>query len=169
MGSDMAGVPKLKLVPTGSLALAEGGFTAALDIGPLAQLTGYVLRRAQMAVFDDFIATLAELRLRPAQYSVLMLLERHPGSTQSAVAAALGIQRANFVALLDTLQSRGLTRRTPSPQDKRSHALYLTGLGTRTLQRAHALVAAHEARQVARLGGDAAALQAALRRLSEPA
>lgn len=123
-----------------------------LDLGPLPRLTGYALRRAQLTVFEDFIATLAELDLRPAQYSVLLVLERNPGSTQTAVAAALGIQRANFVTLLDGLERKDLARREPSPTDRRSHALTLTPHGEAVLRRAHQLVAEHDARMVAKVG-----------------
>jgi DNA-binding MarR family transcriptional regulator len=131
----------------------EAEASIPLDLGPLAEMTGYALRRAQIAVFEDFIEALAEVDLRPAQFSVLHVLDRAPGCTQSAVASALGIQRANFVALLDTLETRGLARRAPSPTDKRSHALYLTPEGMRVLARARELEAAHEARQIERLGG----------------
>lgn len=130
----------------------DRGVDRDVDLGPLPRLTGYALRRAQLAVFEDFIATLADLDLRPAQYSVLLVVERNPGSTQTAVAAALGIQRANFVALIDGLEQKGLARRAPSPNDRRSYALALTPLGAETLRRAHGLVAEHDARMVARLG-----------------
>lgn len=123
-----------------------------IDIGPLSRMIGYALRRAQIAVFEDFIASLAEVNLRPAQFSVLLILDRSPGSTQSAVAAALGIKRANFVAMLDELEHRGLAERKLSPSDKRSNAIFLTDLGRKTLSRAHALAEAHENRQIARLG-----------------
>ena len=125
-----------------------------LDLGPLPSLIGYALRRAQLAVFEDFIATLADLDLRPAQYSVLLVVERNPGSTQTAVASALGIQRANFVALIDSLEHKGLARRAPSPNDRRSYALELTARGAAILQSAHRLVAEHDARMIARLGAD---------------
>src|SRR5882762_5897926 len=98
----------------------------AIDVGPLAGKVGYALRRAQLSVFDEVIAAFAEVELRPAQYAVLMLLEHAPGLKQSDVAAALGIQRANFVALFDGLERRGLARRSPTPNDRRSYALYLT-------------------------------------------
>lgn len=145
---------------------AESAPEGSIDIGQLAVLTGYVLRRAQLAVFDDFNASLATLQLRPAQYSVLLVLQRNPGCTQSAVAAALGIQRANFVTLLDTLEQRGLASRTPSQHDKRSHALHLTPLGQTTLQAAHHLVAEHDARQRDQLGPDSAGVIATLQRLA---
>jgi DNA-binding MarR family transcriptional regulator len=125
---------------------------AHADIGPLAGMIGYALRRAQLAVFDDAIRAVADLDLRLAQFSVLALIGHRPGLRQSAVAAALGIQRANFVALLDGLESRGLARRAPSPSDRRCHALYLTAEGERMLARANARLAPIEANLDAKLG-----------------
>jgi DNA-binding MarR family transcriptional regulator len=123
-----------------------------VDIGPLANKVGYALRRAQLAVFDEIITALAEVELRPAQYAVLILLEHTPGLKQSDVAGALGIQRANFVALFDGLERRGLAQRRPTPNDRRSYALYLTEAGKAVLARAARLEVAHEASLDARLG-----------------
>jgi DNA-binding MarR family transcriptional regulator len=58
------------------------------------------------------------------------------------------------VRLLDRLEKRGLTRRLPSPHDRRSHALQLTGEGQRLLKRAKALAATHEARLTEKLGAE---------------
>lgn len=143
--------------PTKMRAKAEAAFdepAEEIDIGPLSQMIGYALRRAQIAVFEDFISSLAEVNLRPAQFSVLLILDRAPGSTQSAVAAALGIKRANFVAMLDELEHRKLAERKLSPSDKRSNAIFLTDHGRRTLARARALAQEHENRQIARIGSD---------------
>ncbi|KAB2915292.1 MAG: MarR family transcriptional regulator [Hyphomicrobiaceae bacterium] len=122
------------------------------DVGPLSRMIGYALRRAQLAVFDEVIANFAEIDLRPAQFSVLVLLNHRPGLKQSDVAAALGIQRANFVVLFDGLERRGLARRTPAPNDRRSYALFLTDAGKAMLGRASELEAKHEARLDALLG-----------------
>jgi DNA-binding MarR family transcriptional regulator len=133
-------------------AAASDARTAAVDVGPLANTVGYVLRRAQLAVFDEVIANFAELGLRPAQYSVLVLLGHTPGLKQSDVAAALGIQRANFVVLFDGLERRGLARRSSAPNDRRSYALHLTDEGEKVLARASALEAKLQARLDAKLG-----------------
>lgn len=133
-------------------ATARDARAPSVRLGRLASMVGYALRRAQLAVFDDLIATFAELDLRPAQYSVLVLLGEQPGLKQSDVAAALGIQRANFVVLFDGLEQRGLARRSAAPNDRRSYALYLTEQGERVLARAKELEAELEARLDARLG-----------------
>jgi DNA-binding MarR family transcriptional regulator len=131
---------------------SDGDAPALPDVGPLGRMVGYALRRAQLTVFEEVIANFAELDLRPAQYSVLMLLGHSPGLKQSDVAAALGIQRANFVVLFDGLERRGLARRSPAPNDRRSYALYLTDAGTAVLGRANLLETELEARLDARLG-----------------
>jgi DNA-binding MarR family transcriptional regulator len=125
---------------------------AAVDLGPLPGYIGYALRRAQIAVFQDFIRALAEVDIRPAQFSVLLLLEANPGLKPSQVSAALGIQRTNFVALSAALARRGLTRRGPAADDRRAHALYLTERGTDLLQRMKALQSVHESRVAGLLG-----------------
>jgi DNA-binding MarR family transcriptional regulator len=130
-------------------------------------MLGYVLRRAQLAVFDEVIANFSTLDLRPAQFSVLSLLHHSPGMKQSDVAAALGIQRANFVVLFDGLERRGLAQRRPSPSDRRSYALYLTPAGDDLLKRANRLEAELEARFDAKLGsGGREQLVALLRKLA---
>jgi DNA-binding MarR family transcriptional regulator len=117
-----------------------------LDLGPLPNLLGYALRRAQVAVFADFIASFAALELRPAQFSALLLIRHNPGCKQSDVAEALGILRPNFVAMMDELDHRGLTQRTTSKDDRRSYAIYLTEAGESLLSQAMLVVAAHEGR-----------------------
>jgi len=139
-----------------------------VDVGPLAGKVGYALRRAQLAVFDEFITAFSEVELRPAQYAVLLLLDHTPGLKQSDVAGALGIQRANFVALFDGLERRGLAQRRPTPKDRRSYALYLTEAGKGVLARAAHLEAEYEAELDAKLGpGGRQQLLQLLRRVAQ--
>ncbi len=125
-------------------ALAE---STALRMGELSELLGYSLKRAQLKVFEDFLRCVAPLQLTPAQFSVLLLLDRNPGRNQTEIANTLGILRPNFVAMLDGLESRDLCARMRSSNDRRSHILVLTDKGRAVLARAKKLVVAkHEAR-----------------------
>ena len=54
-----------------------------LDIGLLNEHLGYFIRRLQVWVFQDFIRTLAPVDIRPAQYSVLVVIAANPGLSQS--------------------------------------------------------------------------------------
>src|ERR1700678_664535 len=127
--------------------------SAALQMGELSELLGYALKRAQLRSFEDFLRCVAPLQLTPAQFSVLLLLDRNPGRNQTEIAATLGILRPNFVAMLDGLESRDLCTRIRSTSDRRSHILVLTDKGRAVLARAKKLVATkHEARLSELLG-----------------
>lgn len=124
-----------------------------VDLGLLDGLLGYRLRRAQLAVFQDFMTAMKDYDLRPAQFSVLAIIEANPGLKQSRVSEALGINRANFVALLDELEQRKLARRAAAAGDRRSNALYLTPKGESFLKEAYRhLLQQHERRIEAVLG-----------------
>ena len=123
------------------------GDDSMLQLGELSGLLGYSLKRAQLRVFEDFLRCVESLQLTPAQFSVLILLEKNPGRNQTEIASTLGILRPNFVAMLDGLESRDLCTRMRSTNDRRSHILVLTDKGRAVLQRAKKLVASkHEAR-----------------------
>ena len=125
-------------------AAGEG---SVLQMGELLELLGYSLKRAQLKVFEDFLRCVGPLQLTPAQFSVLLLLDRNPGRNQTEIANTLGILRPNFVAMLDGLESRDLCARIRSTNDRRSHILVLTDKGRAVLARAKKLVASkHEAR-----------------------
>jgi DNA-binding MarR family transcriptional regulator len=119
---------------------------------PLSGYVGYALRRAQVVIFADFNHALAELELRPVQFSVLLMIDQNPGASQSSVSAALGIQKANFVATIADLVKRGLVRRRKSDTDARTYSLSLTRGGRALLQHASQLQSLHEARVTAQIG-----------------
>ena len=138
-----------------------------LELGALPSLVGYALRRAQLAVFADFHEEVAPLGLRPAQYSVLLVLRANPGARASQVADGLGIQRANFAPMLAALELSGHVERRADQADRRVSALHLTPPGEALLCRADAAVARHNDRWRGRLGdADYAALLGLLHRLT---
>jgi DNA-binding MarR family transcriptional regulator len=127
---------------------------APLDLGPLPGLIGYALRRAQLTVFQDFLQTMASLDIRPAQFSVLLLIDTNPGISQTALSEALAIKTANLAVMLNTLEARGYAKRRRGTSDRRAHALHLTPPGKALLRQLLERVADHEQRQVARLGAE---------------
>jgi DNA-binding MarR family transcriptional regulator len=141
---------------------------AGIKLGPLAGYVGFMLRRIQTAVFSDFIASLGELELRPAQYSLLEVIDANPGLRQSDAAAALGIQKANFVALVHELERRALVQRRRSKSDRRCYSLHLQPRGRRLLEAARGRHDAQESRLGELLGmQDRERLLKLLNRLAE--
>ncbi len=124
-------------------AMAAQADATKVDYGRLEDSLGYVLRRAQLAVFKTFQNMFKSLDITPAQCSVLLIIEKNPGLTQTQVSDALGIKRANFVALFDTLEARALAQRAPAT-DRRSYALQLTPRGRALLRKIHSVSDVHE-------------------------
>jgi len=125
----------------------------SVDLGRLSgHHLGYLIRRAQIWIFQDFIRTLAEVNIRPAQYSVLLVIEANVGLSQSALARTLGIERARLVHLLDGLEARNMVQRARSKHDKRSHTLTLTARGRSALGRIKVLADEHEQRLAQKVG-----------------
>jgi DNA-binding MarR family transcriptional regulator len=132
----------------------RGNGHITFDLGVLNSHTGYFVRRFQVWIFQDFIRSLASVDIRPAQYSVLVVIEANPGLSQSGIADLLGIERARLVRLLDRLEQRGFVQRTQSRADRRSHAIFLTRKGRARLKVIKQLAAQVEARVADRLGAD---------------
>jgi DNA-binding MarR family transcriptional regulator len=129
-----------------------GGSGPEIDVSTLSLHLGYLVRHLQRWIFKDFIETLAPFDLRPAQYSVMIVVEANPGLTQMAVANALGIERARLVLVIDSLEARDFVTRAPSPRDRRSHALHLTPNGVAALAQIQVAAAEHERHVAERLG-----------------
>jgi DNA-binding MarR family transcriptional regulator len=123
-----------------------------LDLGELPFLSGYMLRRAQFAAFNDFLRFFDDLGVRPVQYAVLTVIDRNPGLRQSQISEALGIKRANLVAILDALERRGLAKREAVATDRRSYALRLTDKGAALMKELRARSETHEKRLAAVIG-----------------
>jgi DNA-binding MarR family transcriptional regulator len=126
--------------------------TPGADLGRLTRHLGYLARRTQIWIFQDFIRTLAEVDIRTAQYSILIVIEANPGLSQAVLSQTLGIERARLVHLLDGLEARKFVQRRRSISDRRSHALSLTAQGRSALARIKALADEHEQRIVRRVG-----------------
>ena len=109
-------------------------------------LLGYRLRRAQGAMHRDFMAAVASLDLTQKQAATLWLINGNPGVAQVAVAAALGMDRATMMAIVDRLEDRRLVIRQRSSTDRRRQELYLTPAGQSALRKAKARIAKHEER-----------------------
>lgn len=110
-----------------------------------------------------FLPIVRDLGLRPASFGALRALERP--RTMGEIAEVLHCDRSNVTGIVDSLEERGLARRTPSAADRRVKLIELTAEGRRLRTR---LMRAIE-KPPAWLGGMSAADQRALRDLLERA
>ena len=79
---------------------------------------GYALRRAANAMMTDLARRLAEIDLRIAEASVLLLVDDRQDATASEIGRTLDIQRANMVPLLGRLEEAGLIERKPVTSER---------------------------------------------------
>lgn len=130
--------------PADRRSRSRTGKNGKMDLGPLPDLIGYNLRRAQIAVFQSFQTAVAPHDITPGQFGVLIMIMENQGLSQSDLGAAVGIDRSTMVAVIDRLESRGLVVRAPSPNDRRSYALRLSDKGTELMQDLIPRIQAHD-------------------------
>ncbi|MBP2311559.1 MarR family winged helix-turn-helix transcriptional regulator [Azospirillum soli] len=118
--------------------------TGKMALGPLPELIGYNLRKAQVAVFQSFQNAVAPHDITPGQFGVLIMIKENEGLSQSDLGSAVGIDRSTMVAVIDRLESRGLVIRAPSPNDRRSYALRLSPEGEKLLDELIPRIEAHD-------------------------
>jgi DNA-binding MarR family transcriptional regulator len=114
------------------------------DLGRLDELVGYHLRRASSVFGADFVRAIADEGLRQVPFAILSVISANPGIRQGAAGKALGIQRANMVALINELVDAGHVDRQPSEEDRRAFALSLTPAGAAALARCTDRLIDHE-------------------------
>lgn len=128
-----------------------------VDYGPLTNLTGYCLRRAQIRIYQDFLDAMEPWSVTPPRFSAMTLIRHNAGMKLTELARAMGIARSGAVEVVDSLEKLGYVRRMDSPVDRRAYALALTDQGNVVLDTVTARVQAHDARIGAGLTGEEAA------------
>ena len=119
---------------------------AALNLGSLYDLLGFHLRLAQLTLYRDFTATVADTDMTQKQFAVLAIVAANNGPSQVDIASLLGMDRATMLALIDRLQARRLIERRRSKGDKRRQELHLTPAGKKLVVKVSARIARHDAR-----------------------
>lgn len=126
-------------------AAALTGNNDADDLGELADVVGFHIRLAHVAVYRHFTETFSDIELTQKQVSVLWLVGDHPGISQIEVGQRLQMDRATTMTIVNRLQERDYLRRERSTSDARKQALFLTTEGCKALQKARGCIAEHEA------------------------
>jgi DNA-binding MarR family transcriptional regulator len=93
----------------------------------------------------SFGRKIAGFGISPPHFGMLRWIHANGGKNQRELASFLGVVPSRLVVLLDELETKGLIARERSIKDRRSQQLQLTRKGTRLLQRAEQIAAAHDA------------------------
>lgn len=121
------------------------------DFSVLEGLFGFHLRLAQVHLFTHFRDALHDFAVTPGQAGILLLIRGNAGISQSALARAVGVERATLGQTVDGLVRRDLVERRPNPDDRRAWALHPSEAGTAFVARLLPAIEAHEAELLGRL------------------
>lgn len=136
----------LTVMPPADDAAPFDPHMTGVDYGELDSLLGYAVRRAQIAIYADFVASLAPWNITPPRFAAMVLITRNPTLRLTQLAQIMGIARSGAVLLVDALEELGYAQRLPCPEDRRSFRLALTDLGNASLQLITQAIHAHDAR-----------------------
>ena len=105
--------------------------------GPeLSRRLGYLFKHAQLRMAELTAAALAPYVIDGRELGVLLVLADGQPASQQQAAQRLAIDRTTMVAMLDTLEGKGLVSRHPDADDRRRNVVELTDAGRDILQRA---------------------------------
>lgn len=99
----------------------------------LADSAAYLLVSLAVGCKALAVARVADAGFELYDYSVLALLSEGARATQAAIADALMLDPSRLVALLDSLEERGMIARQRDPLDRRRHVVSITARGTTEL------------------------------------
>ena len=128
-----------------------GALKHRLQSADLASEIEFLMARARAVGTAHANQVLAELELKARSYAVLSLAASAAKPTQRELAEFLSLDASQIVALVDGLQDRGLIRREPDPNDRRSNVIVSTPEGDELYARASDKVARAEAASLSAL------------------
>jgi DNA-binding MarR family transcriptional regulator len=99
------------------------------DWGQLAHTVGPRVRLLRNALAARSIAALEGFDLPTGSLTVLSLIAANPGSSQTVLAKAAGLNKSALVGIVDELETRGLAARDRSASDRRRNQLSVTPAG----------------------------------------
>ncbi len=122
--------------------MSSTGAPIVLDVLP--ELLGYNVRRAQIVLWRDFGASVADGAVRPGLFSILLLIGSNPGIAQIDLATQLSVDKASIVALIDRLELAGWVQRKRSTEDRRRQEICATPAGIKKLAQLKREVQEHD-------------------------
>lgn len=95
----------------------------------LNECINFLLTNAQHTVFQHLKSNLAQFGVTPVQYGVLKCLWDQDGQPPKKIAEVLNLDSSTITGILDRMESKGLVKRTPDSDDRRTLKVIITGDG----------------------------------------
>jgi DNA-binding MarR family transcriptional regulator len=109
-----------------------------MSTGDVSRRLGYLFKHVGLRMAELNDKALSPLGIDSRELGVLLVLDGHEPESQQQVAQRLGVDRTTMVALLDTLERKGVVARHPAADDRRRNVVELTDHGRDVLRRATA-------------------------------
>lgn len=125
------------MMKSGAMSRDEPITAQDVDYGGLENAAGFLLRLAQLQVFEHFYKAFEQYELRLGAISALIIIRQNPGIRHGVLAQVLLIKLAHTTKMLKSLERQGLVVRHQPARDRRSVELRLTEAGealTRDMQ-----------------------------------
>lgn len=100
-----------------------------INYGTLAAEAGFLLRLAQLKMYEVFFAAFEGDGIRPGAFSALIVIGENPGIRQGVLARALMIKPAHMTKMIRLFEREELVRRVVPDGDRRAVELALTKKG----------------------------------------
>lgn len=91
------------------------------------------LRNLLHRILKQRYAAEAEIRLTVEEFILLNMIEAHTDQILQNIAIATGKNKSVVMRMIDSLEQKGLARRTVNPEDRRENLLSITDLGANVL------------------------------------
>lgn len=100
--------------------------TDEVNLDRLDTALGFLMRLAQLKIYERFFEEVGDHNLKPGEFSVLWVLLHNPGIRQSVLGQRLMIKRAHMTKLIRSLEDQGLVSRRIPDDDRRAVEITLT-------------------------------------------
>ncbi|CDZ66235.1 Transcriptional regulator [Neorhizobium galegae bv. orientalis] len=97
-----------------------------VDLDRLNSALGFLMRLAQLKIYERFFEEVGEHNLKPGEFSVLWVILHNPGIRQSVLGQRLMIKRAHMTKLIRALENQNLVSRKVPDGDRRAVEITLT-------------------------------------------
>jgi DNA-binding MarR family transcriptional regulator len=114
--------------------LAQRSDRGALIESPLRDSPSFLVRLAQLGVFDEFYRHFAGLSMTPARFSVFALIVTNPGVRPGTLAEELRVKPSNVAGLVNALVADGLVKRQQDKAELRANKLRPTKAGLKAFK-----------------------------------
>ena len=127
--------------------MATGGETRTQTRRRLA----YLFKHAERLMSELHAQALAPFDVQARDLGVLLAIDGNEPASQQQIAQRMGVDRTTMVAIIDTLEAKGLIARRPDTEDRRRNVVELTPAGQDMLREGIAASDAAEAELLAPL------------------